>query len=114
MVRLVLNRDHVDHDPGALTTRPRCRRKFGNRIIKDQTKVINQLINQSIYLFVLCFKTKNTAIYVKKNFFRKHRKAAKWPYGLLVNCLPLNSGTKKKFFFLSEKHSNTLTKTQYI
>ena len=33
-------------------------------------------INQSIYLFVLCFKTKNTPLYVKKSF-RKHRKAAK-------------------------------------
>ena len=29
---------------------------------------VNQSINQSIYLFVLCFKTKNTSIYVKKNF----------------------------------------------
>ena len=36
----------------------------------------NQSINQSIYLFVLCFKTKNTPIYVKKSF-QKHRKAAK-------------------------------------
>ena len=35
-----------------------------------------QSINQSIYLFVLCFKTKNTPIYVKKSF-QKHRKAAK-------------------------------------
>ena len=38
-----------------------------------------------------------------KNFFRKHRKAVKWPYGLLVNCLSLNSGTKKKKFFLIRK-----------
>ena len=29
---------------------------------------INQSINQSIYLFVLCFKMKNTPIYVKKSF----------------------------------------------
>ena len=46
-------------------------------VITECSQSINQSINQSIYLFVLCIKTKNTPIYVKKKSFRKHRKAAK-------------------------------------
>ena len=44
--------------------------KLRSQLIDDQS------INQSIYLFVLCFETKNIPTYVKKSL-RKHRKAAK-------------------------------------
>ena len=51
--------------------------------LQTSRKIVNQSINQSIYLFVLCFKTKNTPIYVKKSF-RKHRNAFVTGMSLIV------------------------------
>ena len=83
-------------------------------IKQNMTETRVQFSSVQFICFVLQTKKYNNICH--KNFFRKHRKAAKLPYSLLVNCLPLNSGTKKLFFsfffFFIRKNNSTLTKTQ--
>ena len=68
-------------------------------------------INQSIYLFCASKQKIHQYVYVTKKFSKAQEGSET---GLLVNYLPLNSGTKKIFFFYQKTQQYTYKNTVHL